>query len=209
MRSNFTKEKRRYLCNVYKIARAVIPYWKILQFYIPSYLCSFHFWYFSFYICAQSALAGLQRMEAAQDGLESGYDMQVYLSAYDMQIAGIFVWLWYVSMLVLMLIMSTTMILLWRPKLFRTMFENSISKGPWRNCQCWPRQSGAAGARGQRNRGKEIFFLFSSFYFQAFQAKQRKKFFFTFKLVEWNRGKKIVFFFIFVLLLSLSDPGLI
>ena len=41
--------------------------------------------YFSFNICAQSALAGLQRMEAAQDGLESGYDMQVYLSGHDCQ----------------------------------------------------------------------------------------------------------------------------
>ena len=42
--------------------------------------------FLSFYICAQSAIAGLQRMEAAQDGLESGYDMQVYLSGYDMQV---------------------------------------------------------------------------------------------------------------------------
>ena len=32
---------------------------------------------FNFHICVQSALAGLQRMEAAQDGMESGYDMQV------------------------------------------------------------------------------------------------------------------------------------
>jgi len=31
---------------------------------------------FNFHICVQSALAGLQRMEAAQDGMESGYDMQ-------------------------------------------------------------------------------------------------------------------------------------
>ena len=32
---------------------------------------------FNFHICVQNALAGLQRMEAAQDGMESGYDMQV------------------------------------------------------------------------------------------------------------------------------------
>ena len=66
----------------------MIPYWKKLQFYITSYLCSFHFWYFSFYIRAQSALAGLQRMEAAQDGLESGYDMQVYLWVMTCKYAG-------------------------------------------------------------------------------------------------------------------------
>ena len=46
----------------------------------------FSFLIFLIFICAQSALAGLQRMEAAQDGLESGYDMQVYLSGYDMQV---------------------------------------------------------------------------------------------------------------------------